>query len=185
MKFTKQLTMRDSRNICITDGTLTVENTASSLTTEEYFKIHDDYLQFFYKNSASKIPLDEVYTRQIIHRARLSKDVIGIIRDGGVLVGGVIAATTKHALSEDVILQHTLYYSDLKGLRAVRAMRLAFKYLIEVAKQRGIKYVFAACGSWDTSFKLNRILSLDGWQSEGYLSVYKLEGEDKCHSYQL
>ena len=176
-RIVKQPTLSTSKppKIILQAGTLTVSNDLSELSILEVSAITTDYFNKYRAQSRCIVPVDSA-TNDVIVNSIKNKDPVGILRNSGIAVGGIVGRIALHAGYSQPVLQSTFYNSNLTGFIAARATILAHKFLVEFARLRGIGYVLATCGYWDTEFKLNKILKRNGWQSEGYMSVYQIDG---------
>ena len=159
-------------HVVVSLGTLTVDSDFNRLRTEEVDQITEDYLQRYLSESNGVVPVDAKTVRNVLIDSIKNGHVVGIVRQDGIAVGGIIAVVSRHCVSEHPMLQMLMYNSRLKGISAAKAVIVAHRYLIAQAKLRKIKYVMTSCGYWDVNFKLNKILATDGWASEGYISTY-------------
>lgn len=176
MKFIRQATLSSGfKKVVLQRGSLSIDSDYRKLRQAELDRLSYGYLDFYSTNSNSEIPLSIECALRVIQKNIEEGNIVGILRKDGEVVGGVIAKAHRNDISDEIVLQHTFYYSMLKGMASVQAIRMAFDFLIESARCKKIKYVVAMAGTWDTEFKLCKILSLFGWSTEGYSAVYKIE----------
>lgn len=163
------------QHIVLQAGALSVSNDFSTLSILDIDRITNEYLLKYKSCSKCVVPVDDAI-KDVVLSSIKNKNPVGILRDDGLVVGGIVGCTTLHMGYSQPVLQSVFYNSNLTGFASARATILAHQFLVEFAKLRGITYVLATCGYWDTDFKLNKILKRAGWQSEGYMSVYKIDG---------
>ena len=176
MRFIRQATFSSGfKKVAIQRGSLSIDSDYRRLRQPELERLSYGYLNFYRANSNSEIPLSVERALRVVRKNIEEGNTVGILRKDGEVVGGIIAKAHCNDISDEVVLQHTFYYSTLKGMSSVQAIRMAFDFLIESARCKKIKYVVAMAGTWDTEFKLCKILSLFGWSTEGYSAVYKIE----------
>jgi hypothetical protein len=155
-------------------GDLTVTSDIARVSMVELNRIA---IADFEKSRDYIIPADPTTILKIFPNNIRKGNIVGILLHMGRPVGGIIGAFTQNELSESKIVQQTFFYANLKGIKIVHAIWLTHRFLITCARESNCDLVISTCSSVDTSHKFNRILSLDGWTSQGYISIFKIEGD--------
>ena len=94
---------------------------------------------------------------------KLDDDIFGFI--------AAVQAPSMHYSERTV--QQLYYYCELEGLHAFRALVMAHEGLIKYAEGLKAKYVISPCSQFYKNDNLCRILKTQGWDTFGYLAVWK------------
>ena len=164
---------RDRINLTL--GSLSVDNDYKCLKMSDFEKLTQIYLDRLPTLNVETIPVSPQKAKDVIRNNIYGKNAVGILRLNNEVCGGIIAVKTTYETSDYELLQQTFYVSSLTGIHSIHAIWLAHRFLIEYAKQHEISYVVSSCSTKDIHHKLNKILSLDGWFSEGHTSVKHVE----------
>jgi hypothetical protein len=119
-------------------------------------------------------PADKDYALRSILQAKQEGALIRVIEDKEKIVGwGIAALATPWLHSPDKQLSQLYYHTTLDGIKAVKALRLFHKEMVEYAR----KYKIRKCTTssmLDNQETFYRILEKDGWIRRGCLLVYPL-----------
>lgn len=129
---------------------------------------------YYTYNEGGLLPQDFKASLESLNRHVSNGDFLFIIKDEGEIVAWILAIIHKPDSMHERVLQQNFYGSKLKGIKAVKAVRMAHKALVELAIKKKLRYVFSCASHQDPTLQLCRILEKDGWQSEGYFLLYKI-----------
>lgn len=151
-------------------GTLMATNDLSLVTKEVVTKCINGYLA---RATTEILPISRARCEEAFKENLKSNLVIIIFREKDP-VGFLIARRGISEVSTASFIQQTFYNSTLEGVAAVKAVWVAHRVLIRFAERNMYKYAVSVCSPFDLDFSFNKILTKDGWCSEGHTSVYKL-----------
>jgi hypothetical protein len=100
-----------------------------------------------------------------------------IVKEDDVIVGWILAKTLLSDIAGEKMLYQTFYASDLKGIKAVRAVRLTHDALVRYALKKRIKYVVSQGSHLDEDNTFSRILEKHGWLRRGHTAAWRA---DRC-----
>jgi hypothetical protein len=91
------------------------------------------------------------------------------------IVAWVLAQKVEHPHINGKLLQQVFYASNLKGLKAAKAVIALHRSLIEEAERLQIRRVLTLGSYLDENNTFVRILEKDGWKRRHYAAVYDLK----------
>lgn len=145
------------------------------LTLPRNYKELRTCIEIYYKyNEGGLLPQDFNASLDSLYKHVSKGDFLFIIRDKEEIVAWILAIIHKPDSMSEKVVQQIFYGSKLTGIKAVKALRIAHKALVELAIHKKIKYVFSCSSHQDSHLQLCRILEKDGWQTEGYFALYRV-----------
>ena len=145
------------------------------ITLPRSYKELKTCIEIYYKyNEGGLLPQDFKASLDSLYKHVSKGDFLFIIRDKEEIVAWILAIIHKPGSMAERVVQQIFYGSKLTGVKAVKALKLAHKALVDLASYKKIRYVFSCSSHQDFNLQLCRILEKDGWQTEGYFALYKL-----------
>jgi hypothetical protein len=152
-------------------GSIVATTDLSEVTLEDKTRLATAYFQF---NTSVLLPVSLVKSLGIINKHILSNHFVCFIKDENEYVGFLLAIAGSSEVSDCKLLQQTFYFSTLKSTKSVKAIWAAHRVMREYAKNNEIDFCVSGCSQIDEAHVFNKILSKDGWYSEGHLSSYNV-----------
>lgn len=138
-------------------------------TKADFCKIETDYF------NKLKDPILPMRSFDGMISARLRKGCfVAIVTKAGVAEGAIIAGVNTSDVYEGRLFSMEFFNTSLTGLLAAKALILAHRGLIVQGRKLSADYATTTCFYKDVDHDFNRILSKDGWRSQGYMSVFDL-----------
>lgn len=124
-------------------------------------------------NPSGMIPVDKtrclISTKGLIHNGAYVK-MIKVDNDIHGFIVGMIA--TSYHFSEKTI-QQIYCFSDLTGMVAYNAIKIAHEGLIKYAENNKARYVLSESNPLMVDNNFNRILEINGWTTFGNMSLWR------------
>lgn len=155
-------------------GTLIATTNLQGVTEEEYAKIA---LEYFERYQYNLVLLDKQKCLTIIPDT-LKKGIGIIIKKDNAIIGMLLAEEISSPVAVGRILQQTFFNCNVTGMAAARAVMLSHRVLVAYAKAQGFNYVASNGSNKDPLNHFNKLLEIDGWLTEHYMSVWRLNKKE-------
>lgn len=153
-------------------GCLSLSSDMRKFSKTDFQKIENDYRD---KLKDSILPLRS-FDGMISDR--LKKGCFAaIITKEGTVTGAIIADINTSDVYKGCLFSMEFFNTNLTGLLAAKSLILAHRGLIAQGIKLDADYATTTCFYKDINHDFNKILSKDGWRSQGYMSVYDLRSE--------
>lgn len=143
----------------------------SPLNHEEIAFALDIYISM---NDESVIPSNREHALKVLYGYITNRAYFKLIEYEDDIVGFVLADLHKPDMHGLPVARQIFYASNLKTVKAVKALVLAHEGIIEWGRSRGAKHVYSSSSHMDSSNQLCRILAKHGWRTYNYLAIYDL-----------
>jgi hypothetical protein len=159
------------KTVVLESGNLTVTDDRTAYTIAE---LENAALDYAAKVTTPLIPMASDKTLALIRSLYKKSEFIAVIKYKNNVVGALIANTIFFETYQRRCTSLEYYNSTLTGYLSARALILAHRAMLIYANKTSAEYAITSCFYKDEKHTFNKILTKDGWQSQGYMSVYDL-----------
>jgi hypothetical protein len=100
------------------------------------------------------------------------------------IIGFIAAQILRLPHTADKCVQQNYYMCNAEGMVAARALLMSHDLLINFAEGNKVKYVVSQCSPFEKNDNLCRLLKTQGWDTIGYVAVWKTSHEKQPSSKQ-
>lgn len=152
-------------------GSVLATTDLTTLTKSDFDKIATDYFNRYKYNI---LPPCKKKCMVVIEDTISNGGVGIVIKKDNEAVGMLLAEESPSAIVDGRILRQSFFNTILEGISAARAVSASHSVLLEYAADLRYDYVCSNGSNKDTKNNFNRILSIDGWYTEHYMSVWTI-----------
>lgn len=101
------------------------------------------------------------------------KRFVRVLKEAETIVAWIYADTYNSLHLDCKALQQYYYCSNLKGIKAFKAVKLLHEELVDYAIENKYEFVLSPGSHLDLDFIFVKILEKLGWERRGYTAIYK------------
>lgn len=154
-----------------TAGAVSASSNLTKVTNKDFERIALDYFNRYQLNI---LPPSRTKCLRIIPDALNSGGVGIVIYKDGVISGMLLAEDAPSVVVDGKILRQSFFNTTLSGMSAAKAVMVSHRVLVDYARAYGYDYVCSNGSNKDVKNHFNKLLEIDGWLTEHYMSVWKI-----------
>lgn len=139
---------------------------------EEAIQCLDMYLEYDKDDFLEK---DRNRIIKSMQRCLTNNYQVRLIKEGSVVIAWIMFKDVFNEAMGIKVIQQSFYCSNVRGITAVKCVKLLHRELIEYAKKMKIRKCISTCSHNDTEFRFCKLLEKDGWATRGYIAMYDVK----------